>query len=350
MSARIFQGEKKTTSEMPVNPFQRDWRWVFFPLLFFFTSCTELLYLNIEQMVPPEIMPKQMARSVGVVSNFSPSNVIVVDKETLILPCDADSVKEHLALLFAEACILDRVVVLDSLLYPEDSTRPHLLEQDEVNALCQQLDVEMLYSLEYACVTVNTAPQGIMRPVNAYICIRTYLPDTEEQPGSSSSYKKMIEYMASNPNAVRAKMDQAPQVLAETALAPYLPSWKERERVFYYDRLSYSLREAQVYVKENNWEEAAREWQLLTDSRHRPYRYMGYYNLALYHEMTDHIDQAIASLDLAEPLAKKYNKKGKETGIVIDTALLRQYREVLQNRKKELEELEKMATERNSKF
>lgn len=326
---------------MSVNPLLGGWRWVFFSLLFFLTSCTEILYLNIEQMVPPEIMPDQMARSVGVVSNFSPSNVIVVDEETLILPCDADSVKEHLALLFAEACILDRVVVLDSLLYPQGDTHPHLLEQDEVNALCQQLDVEMLYSLEYACVTVKTAPQGIMRPVNAYICIRTYLADTEGQPGSSSSYKKIIEYMESNSDAVYAKMHQAPQVLAEAALTPYLPSWKERERVFYYDRFSYSLREARVYVKENNWEDAAREWQLLTDSRQRLYRYMAYYNLALYYEMTDHINQALTSLDLAEASAKKYNKKGQEIGIVVDTSLLKQYREVLQHRKKELEDLEK---------
>jgi len=61
------------------------------------TSCSEVLYLSVEQMIPPEIMPKYGAGSVGVVNNFSANNVIVINEDALIYPCNADSVKEHIA-------------------------------------------------------------------------------------------------------------------------------------------------------------------------------------------------------------------------------------------------------------
>ena len=100
---------------------------------------------------------------------------------------------------------------------------------------------------------------------------------------------------------------------------------------FYYDRLSYELRESKVYVHENNWAAAAEQWRMLLNSRWQPYRFMAAYNLALYHEMTDEIDQAITYLDLAEETA---------TTQIIDTSLVKEYREVLLNRKKELKQLE----------
>ena len=109
-----------------------------------FTACSEVLYLSVEQMVPPEIMPAKAARSIGVVNNFSRHNVILVNEDAVLFPCDADSVKEQIALSFADAGVLDRVVVLDSILYPTDSITPHILTQAEVNDLCTYLDVDML--------------------------------------------------------------------------------------------------------------------------------------------------------------------------------------------------------------
>ena len=61
-----------------------------------FTACSEVLYLSVEQMVPPEIMPAKAARSIGVVNNFSRHNVILVNEDAVLIPCDADSVKEQL--------------------------------------------------------------------------------------------------------------------------------------------------------------------------------------------------------------------------------------------------------------
>lgn len=306
-----------------------------------FTACSEVLYLSVEQMVPPEIMPAKAARSIGVVNNFSRHNVILVNEDAVLFPCDADSVKEQIALSFADAGVLDRVVVLDSILYPTDSITPHILTQAEVNDLCTYLEVDMLYSVDYACVTTNAAPSGIGRPVNAYLCSRIYLPDTDTLSGSGTLDKKSLEYWAYDTAEVRLFVPLVPRLLAEEAIEPCMPAWKERERVFYYDRLCYPLREAKVYVHEGNWEGAAAEWRTMAASKQRLRRFESAYNMALYYEMTDSIDQAIASLDLAAPLAMKKNRKTGTTEQAIDTTLVGGYRTALVRRKQEIAKIDR---------
>ena len=307
--------------------------------LILLSSCSELLYVNIEQMLPPEVMPERIVKSVGVVSNFSPNNVIVANENSIILPCDADTIKELVALAFADAGVMHRVVVLDSLLYHPDSTTSHILTGAEVNALCQELDVEMLYSIDYACLTFNPTARFISRPLNAYLCSRIYTPDRDSIHGTSIMDKETLDYWVNDADEIAHLAPQIPMLLAKAAIKPHLPSWKERERVFYYDRTRYELREAKVYLAEGNWEAAAREWQSLAASKVRQYRFMAAYNMALYYEMTDNITQALASLDTAEALAVKKHKNGTAT-TVIDTNLVKKYREVLTNRYKELQQLD----------
>ena len=306
----------------------------------FLTSCSELLYLNIEQMLPPEVMLEQRVNSIGIVNNFNQNNVVVVNEDAIILPCDADSVKEQVALTFADAGIMERVVVLDSLLYHPDSTTTHVFTSTEVNDLCQQLEVEMIYSIDYACLIYHPAARFISRPLNAYLCSRIYTPDRDSISGISILDKGTIDCWIDNANEIDHIIPHIPSMLAEASIKPYLPSWKERERVFYYDRLCYALREAKVYVYEGNWEAAGREWETLIASKIRYIRFMAAYNLALYYEMTDRIDEALTSLDQAEEFAIKRRKKDNTTIQIFDTTLLEKYREVLNERKKELDLLE----------
>ena len=331
---------KRTYSEMPVKPLHRGrgLGWVFsffFLFLTLLSSCSELLYLNIEQMLPPEVKPDHKVKSIGVVNHFNQNNVVVVNDDAIIIPCDADSVKEQIAQTFANAGIMERIVVLDSLLYHPDSTTTHVLTSTEVNDLCQRLEVEMIYSIDYACLIYHPAARFISRPLNAYLCSRIYTPDRDSISGISILDKGTIDCWIDNANEIDHIIPYIPSMLAEASIKPYLPSWKERERVFYYNRLCYALREAQIYVNENDWEAAADQWLILTESRLRSYRLMAYYNLALYHEMTDNVDLALASLDKAEKEASPKRESGST-----HLSLIKQYREVLQNRKKELIELD----------
>ena len=302
-------------------------------------SCSEIMYFNVEQMLPPEIMPKNPVRRIGVVNNFSANNVVFASKYAVTLPCDPDTITEEVALSFANSGFMDRVVVLDSLLYHPDSTTIHLLTQEEVNALCRQLDVETIYSIEYACLTYEPASKFIARPLTAYLCARIYTPDANGIIGASVLDKEVLDYWIDNTDEVAELFPLVPSQLAKNAIEPYLPTWKERERIFYYDRFNYHLREGRVYISEGKWEDAATHWRQLLQSRSRMQRFEGAFNMALYYEMTDSIDKALSSLDLARESTTKIDRQGN-TVQLIDTMYVTQYRGALKKRQKEIEKIE----------
>lgn len=310
-----------------------------FLLTLLLISCSEIMYLNVEQMLPPEIMPEHAARSVGVVSNFSQNNVVVADHYTIVLPCDADTIKEEVALTFANSDIMDRVVVLDSLLYHPDSTSTHILSQEEIIDLCELLDVEMIYSIDFACLVYNPSSRFISRPLNAYLCSRIYTPRKDSTTIASIIDKEVLEYWVENTDEIGELFPLVPSQLAKSAIEPYMPTWKERERVFYYDRFNYDLREAKVYVNEGYWEEASKHWRELLQSKRRMQRFEAAFNMALYYEMTDSIDKALSSLEIAKEAAVKTDRKGN-TVQLIDTMYITQYRGVLQKRQKEIAKID----------
>ena len=301
-------------------------------------SCSEVMYFNVEQMLPPEILPKHPVRSIGVVSNFSPNNVIIASDYVITLPCDPDTIKEEVALSFANSGFMDRVVVLDSLLYHPDSTKTHILTQAEVNELCRQLEVETIYSIDYACITYVPAAKFVSRPLTAYLCSRIYTPDNEGMIGASVLDKEVLDYWVDNTDEIEGLYPLVPSQLAKNAIEPYLPTWKERERIFYYDRFCYQLREGRIYVGEGNWEAAGEQWRDLSHSKRRAKRFASAFNMALYYEMTDSIDKAFPYLDLAREAASKIDRKG-EIVELIDTMYVTQYRGVLKKRQKEIEKI-----------
>ena len=308
-------------------------------LLLLFTSCSEVLYLGIEQLVPPEAALEQQVRSVGVVSNFSEHNVVMGDEQMIVLPLDADSVREEVALAFANGG-LDRVVVMDTLLYPTGSQVPHHLTYHEAAALCREMGVEALYAIDYACLTFYPSARYIGQPVYAWLCSHIYTPRADSMALVSVPCKEMLEHWTNGTTDIARLFPHMPHQLADAAVTAHLPTWKERERVFYHDRLCYELREAKVYVYEGNWDAAAEQWRTLTDSKQQRLRFMAAYNLALYHEMTDDIDRALRMLDTAEALSTKTTRRGKQRPVAPDTALVNQYREVLITRKEEIKRLE----------
>ena len=83
-----------------------------------------------------------------------------------------------------------------------------------------------------------------------------------------------------------------------------LPHWKEVER-YYFDGGVSEMRDAGIYVREQNWEEAASLWQSLYDSKKGKNKMYAAYNLALYYEMQDELEKAREYLDVALSLAKE---------------------------------------------
>ena len=65
------------------------------------------------------------------------------------------------------------------------------------------------------------------------------------------------------------------------------------------------MRDAGVYVREQEWKEAADLWHQLYDKRKGKIRMQAAYNLALYYEMQNDLEQAKYYLDAAASLAKE---------------------------------------------
>ena len=151
--------------------------------------------------------------------------------------------------------------------------------------------------------------------------------------------KEVLDYWIDNTDEVAELFPLVPSQLAKNAIEPYLPTWKERERIFYYDRFNYHLREGRVYISEGKWEDAATHWRQLLQSRSRMQRFEGAFNMALYYEMTDSIDKALSSLDLARESTTKIDRQGN-TVQLIDTMYVTQYRGALKKRQKEIEKIE----------
>lgn len=311
---------------------------IYLLLLFLFTACTEVLYLSVEQMLPPEYDMAAQVKSVGVLNNFSQSNVIVGNNDMVLLPCDADSVKEYIAMCFADIEAMEKVVVLDSLFYPADSTNAHLLSQQEVNDWCLRLGVDLLYVLDYACMAIVPSPWE-QQDATVFLCSHIYTPDTELTKGTAIPCRKIQEVWFEQFDGLEAFVAGLPRMLGGFAVESFAPTWRERERVYFSDMLSYPMREARVYVTESNWEQAAMQWRSLADSKWQGRRFMAAFNMALYYEMTDSMEEAVAQIVKAEELAVKRNRQGDVVGLVGDTALVNEYMDVLFHRQSETDRL-----------
>ena len=60
-------------------------------------SCSEIMYFNVEQMLPPEIMPKNPVRRIGVVNNFRWQHLLYIEIHDLRAGDEQETEKEELS-------------------------------------------------------------------------------------------------------------------------------------------------------------------------------------------------------------------------------------------------------------
>jgi hypothetical protein len=83
-----------------------------------------------------------------------------------------------------------------------------------------------------------------------------------------------------------------------------LPHWEEVER-YYFDGGNAIMRDAGIFVREDNWEEASKIWQEIFETKKGKAKMRAAYNLAVYSEMKDDFGVAKGYLDAAYALAKE---------------------------------------------
>ena len=85
------------------------------------------------------------------------------------------------------------------------------------------------------------------------------------------------------------------------------------------------MRDADVSVKENDWDNAFRLWKGVYDSKKGKLRSYSAFNIALYNEMKDNVPEALKWLDLAEENIKHKVITSRRDSIVNSEDLLNEY-------------------------
>ena len=255
-----------------------------------FSACTTIQYFSFERLQPAEINFPEQVRSVGVV-NAVPST-------------DGGNGRvaaEAFAQEIASADYFSQVVICDSALQSLDGI--------QTDSLIQALGVDMLFAIEQVEVELKKGTyyipelmakvpvvDGIVTPL-----VRSYVAG-RETPLFSISKQDTICWELRQDLTEEIIIKEASEYAAKLPMEYLLPYWKEVER-YYFDGGNVEMRDAGIFVREGNWDEAGALWQTLYDTKKGKVKMRAAYNLALYHELQDDFEKAKEYLDTASSLA-----------------------------------------------
>ena len=114
---------------------------------------------------------------------------------------------------------------------------------------------------------------------------------------------------------VRSRLPDDKQMIRESSefagsipVSKILPYWKTAYR-YYFISGSVAMRDAAVYVKENEWDKASKLWEQAFEATKNDKKKMrAAFNLALYHEMKDSVEEAEKWAIKAQEFARKIDK------------------------------------------
>ena len=255
-----------------------------------FSACTTIQYFSFERLQPAEINFPEQVRSVGVV-NAVPSTH----------RGNGRVAAEAFAQEIASADYFSQVVICDSALQSLDGI--------QTDSLIQALGVDMLFAIEQVEVELKKGTyyipelmakvpvvDGIVTPL-----VRSYVAG-REAPLFSITKSDTICWELRQDLTEEIIIKEASEYAAKLPMEYLLPYWKEVER-YYFDGGNVEMRDAGIFVREGNWDEAGALWQTLYDTKKGKVKMRAAYNLALYHELQDDFEKAKEYLDTASSLA-----------------------------------------------
>ena len=151
--------------------------------------------------------------------------------------------------------------------------------------------------------------------VKVYPTVKVYLPnrkipmvtvnctDSIFWDASSSSETQIFNQLISEKDMI----EQASSFAGTVPVKYLLPYWKTAKR-YLFTGGTVNMRDAAIYVKENNWPEAIRLWETEYNSKKGKKKMYAAYNIALGYEMQDSIntayDWAVKAQEVAKSMAK----------------------------------------------
>ena len=288
---------------------------LFAPCLFLLLSgCQSTEVFSIDYAMPAQVSFPAGLRSVAVVNNMSdtPENRPLQSSDektdrqedngeithiTHFYQGDGTVATESLAQAIADENYFDEVIICDSALRAHDFfPRENLLSQEEVKRLVQELDVDFLIALENVQIKavrkIGFSPYYNMFigtiDANVYPSVRIYLPNRQTP-------KELVK--------------EASQFAGIAAVKQLLPYWETAHRILYTGG-SANMRDAAIYVREENWEAAVGLWRQTYNAKRvsKKKKMRAAYNIALGYEMQDSISQALDWSLKAQALAYETDK------------------------------------------
>ena len=288
-----------------------------FVTLLLFGSCSSIGYVSFERLEAGDVNYPDDIRRVGVVNNmpyFSFDNLNRSGFGMASLEGDGTIVADTLASLLASADYFDEVVICDSILRGTNISfaEPYALSDVLADSLIQAMGVDVLFSLDRVKVDLsvwqepvgwNTRFSGRVKSVITPVMV-AYVPG-RKTPWFAISFMDILGYEPYREMTLGDLRKDASTFSAYMLMEHLLPSWKAVERN-YYASGSLEMRDAHVYMNENNWEGAYKLWKQVDDKNKKGQKRMkAAFNLAVYHEAHDETEQAVAYVEEALKWVKK---------------------------------------------
>ena len=256
-----------------------------------FSSCASgVRWVNIERLYPAGKMLDAHIAKVAVINNqFEPSTA--KDDPTSLL-VSGQKVADALAENIADADFFEEVVICDSSVVAPWATLgdDYELTPRQVDYLTRQLGVDMLVSVELAMINVALEKQSDPYTTHAtiYSVVKLYTPDSST-PVDTILTKRQVSWA----EITKAELEEA--IIEESSRAPlayFMPQWRDVEFPYYVGN-HVDMRDADIYVRENDWTNAYTLWHNMLNDKNRKRRMQAHFNLAVWHEIHDDtIDQA----------------------------------------------------------
>ena len=286
-----------------------------------FTSCSTISVINYDYLEAAQVSFPESVRKVGVINNMP---LIVGDEQAMsrtagMLEGDGKVIAEVLAEEVAASNYFDEVVICDSALCDltislknhqalRKDWRGNVLPLNRINEWTGKLGVDMLLSVERVSIELKESADmsNLLGPpvLDGIISVvmRTYAPNRDTSLMTIT--RRDTIFWEPGPKLTFTQIVRESSEYAAIMLASYiLPSWKEASR-YYFDGGMVEMRDAGVYVREDNWEEAYPLWKSVYDKKKKgTQKLRAAFNLALYHEMKAEFEQAEDYLNEALQLA-----------------------------------------------
>lgn len=275
------------------------------------SSCGSVRVISFDELVPAKYNFPSDTKRVAVVNNMPEVPASQAGLLTLgEFDAEGKASAESLAASLADTKYFNEVVICDSALCAK-SERHKALSQAEVRKLADDLGADVILSVDR--VMIRTSKEDVFYPELAMVWQALKMKVTPVLSVYTPLRGKALHTIVSADSVYwdplkltsdKQLMEESSLIAAEMLTRQLAPYWRTVERA-YFGGGCVEMRDAEVCLQENDWEEAKKLWLSLFDRYKKGQTKMkAAFNIALAYEMTGDLSQAREWLDKALPLPK----------------------------------------------